>query len=104
MNDDVIVDRNLKEISTTLAKVKDAELIHDFLESILTPTEQDEIAKRWALVKRLAEGEPQRSIAAEFGLSLCKITRGSKELKKQDSAFKRMLGVAGYSISQRIES
>jgi Trp operon repressor len=29
-----------------------------------------------------------------FGMSLCKITRGSREFKKEDSAFKRMFALA----------
>jgi TrpR family trp operon transcriptional repressor len=33
----------------------------------------------------------QRKIAEELGMSLCKITRGSKELQKRDSAFKTVL-------------
>jgi len=33
----------------------------------------------------------QRKIAEELGLSLCKITRGSRELKKEGSAFKALL-------------
>ncbi len=36
-------------------------------------------------------GETQRRVAQELGVSLCKITRGSKELKKPDSPFKAML-------------
>lgn len=100
-HDNALVEENFEELSQTLAKTDDVELIKDFLYSLLTPAEADEIAKRWALVKRLAEGEPQRSIAAEFGMSLCKITRGSRELKKEDSAFKRMLALAGYTIEEK---
>ncbi len=69
----------------------DAALIENFLYSLLTPSEADEMAKRWALVKRLAEGQAQRRIAEELGLSLCKITRGSRELKKDGSAFRILL-------------
>ena len=29
-----------------------------------------------------------------YGLSLCKITRGSKELKKENSPFRRMIELA----------
>ncbi|MBU0937157.1 MAG: trp operon repressor [Spirochaetes bacterium] len=99
--DNVLVEENFDELSRTLARTDDVELIKDFLYSLLTPAEADEIAKRWALVKRLAEGEPQRSIASEFGMSLCKITRGSRELKKDHSAFKRMLELAGYTVPEK---
>lgn len=69
----------------------DAELIEQFFYSLLTPSEADEMAKRWALVKELAKKTPQRKIASNLGLSLCKITRGSRELKKPGSPFRRLL-------------
>lgn len=99
--DQTIVAENLAEMSRALASAQDAELIEGFLFSLFTPSEADEIAKRWALVKDLAEGTPQREIAKELGLSLCKITRGSRELKKAGSPFKRMLEIAGYEVPER---
>jgi len=82
--------RNMREIALALEGA-DANLIENFLYSLFTPSEADEMAKRWALVKRLAEGKPQRKIAEELGLSLCKITRGSRELKKEGAAFRILL-------------
>ncbi len=73
-------------------------LIEEFLYSLFTASEADEIAKRWALVKQIANGRPQREIAKDLGLSLCKITRGSRELKKESSAFKKMLVLAGVEV------
>jgi TrpR family trp operon transcriptional repressor len=92
--DDPAVALNLKELSRTLAATSDAVLIEDFLRSLLTPSETADIAARWALVKALDNKIPQREIAAELGLSLCKITRGSRELKKPDSPFRKMLHIA----------
>jgi TrpR family transcriptional regulator, trp operon repressor len=81
----------MREIAVALGGAKDAELIRRFLQSILTPREREEIAGRWELVKLLSHGESQRHVARRLGMSLCKITRGSRELKKRDSAFKAML-------------
>jgi len=81
----------LWEMSITLARTDDPELIEDFLNSILTPNEQETIAARWELVKLIERGYSQRKIAEVLGLSLCKITRGSRELKKDNSAFARMI-------------
>ena len=81
----------LLEMSTTLAHSDDAELIEEFLFSILTPSEQETIAARWELVKLIDRGVSQRKISEMLGLSLCKITRGSKELKKENSAFASMI-------------
>jgi TrpR family trp operon transcriptional repressor len=81
----------LDQIAGILAKIEDRRLIREFLICILTKYEIKEIAGRWELVKLLYEGKSQRRIAEQLGMSLCKITRGSKELKKQGSAFKTVL-------------
>jgi TrpR family transcriptional regulator, trp operon repressor len=80
-----------RDISRLLAGVKDQDLILQFLEELLTPNEVTELSRRWRLVKLLHEGLPQREIATRLHLSLCKITRGSKELKRPDSAFRQIL-------------
>ncbi|MBF9017681.1 MULTISPECIES: Trp family transcriptional regulator [unclassified Oceanispirochaeta] len=81
----------IKELSAVLAESNDTALIEDFLCSLLTPNEIKEVASRWALVKLITEGMSQRKIAEKLGLSLCKITRGSRELKKENSSFKSMI-------------
>ncbi len=81
----------IDQIAGILAKIEDRKLIRDFLICILTKFEIKEIAGRWELVKLLNNGISQRKIAGQLGMSLCKITRGSKELKKRDSAFKTVL-------------
>ncbi len=83
--------RGIAEIAEVLSRVEDPELIGNFLKSILTRRELAEVDGRWELVKRLARGESQRAIARRLGMSLCKITRGSRELKKRNSAFRRIL-------------
>lgn len=83
--------RALDELAVTLARTDDPELIKEFLKSLLTRYEVGEISTRWALVRLIDEGQSQRSIARDLGLSLCKITRGSRELKKRNSAFQRMV-------------
>jgi TrpR family trp operon transcriptional repressor len=89
--DDPRVNENLSELAATLAATGDSELIESFLRCLLTPAETADIAARWALVKALDKKIPQREIAKNLGLSLCKITRGSRELKKSGSAFRRIL-------------
>ena len=89
--DDPRVDENLKDLADTLSRTKDSALIEDFLRCLLTKAEIADIAGRWALVKSLRQNIPQREIAKDLGVSLCKITRGSRELKKSDSAFTRIM-------------
>ena len=45
-------------------------------------------------MREIDKGTTQREIARKYGMSLCKITRGSRELKKPNSAFRRMLDIA----------
>jgi TrpR family trp operon transcriptional repressor len=100
-NDSELISSNISEMARALSSA-DPVLIEEFLYSLFTSSEADEIAKRWALVKQIANGRPQREIAKDLGLSLCKITRGSRELKKESSAFKRMLSLAGVEVPDAI--
>ena len=93
-SDDPAVDENLSELALALADTGDPLLIKDFLRRLLTPSETADIAARWALVKALEQKIPQREIAKTLGLSLCKITRGSKEMKDPSQAFQKMLAAA----------
>ena len=79
------------ELARLLHQAGDAGLVERFLREILTPSEAAGISSRWELVKRLDRGQSQRAIAADLGLSLCKITRGSRELKKPGSALRALL-------------
>jgi TrpR family trp operon transcriptional repressor len=87
------VEENLEELARTIAAIDDPALIESFLRCLLTPAETADIAARWALVKALGGKTPQREIARTLGLSLCKITRGSRELKKPGSAFQKILDI-----------
>lgn len=87
------INQALKELSLALSKADDKELIEEFLRCILTESEIGEVSSRWTLVRRIKDGHTQRGIAKDLGLSLCKITRGSKELKKENSAFKRVIDI-----------
>ncbi len=83
--------KNIKAIAQVLSKIDDQKLIEEFLSSILTKKELEDLSSRWELVKLLDKGISQRKIAKDLHLSLCKITRGSKELKKENSALKRII-------------
>lgn len=92
------INNALTELSTALAGVSDKALLEEFLKCILTESEIGEVTSRWTLVRKIKDGQTQRSIAKELGLSLCKITRGSKELKKDESAFKKVIEIYEQSV------
>jgi len=80
----------MREIAQILAAL-DAGEIESFLGQLLTDTEQEMIRRRWELVRLLHAGVPQRDIAAKLSMSLCKVTRGARELKRPDSLFRKIL-------------
>ncbi|MBQ9206987.1 MAG: transcriptional regulator [Treponema sp.] len=84
----------LREMCNLLSKNNDSSFIYDFFGCLFTPAELADFAKRWLLVREIDKGTTQREIAKKFHISLCKITRGSRELKKNDSAFRKLLNFA----------
>ena len=82
--------KDFQEILTALDKCGNR-LRGEFLRDILTPNELRELCQRWRVIKMLAAGLPQRTIAKTLKTSLCKITRGSRELKKPDSSLLKVL-------------
>jgi len=91
---EIALKESLDEMCNLIAKNNDPKVINDFFECLFTPAELVDFATRWLLVKEIDKGTTQREIAKRFGMSLCKITRGSRELKKPDSAFRRFLEMA----------
>ncbi|MFP4383204.1 MAG: Trp family transcriptional regulator [Spirochaetia bacterium] len=82
---------DIEDIAKLLSEIDDPSLIRNFLNQLLTKAEVERICKRWELVQLLHKGYSQREIAERLGLSLCNITRGSRELKKANSAFMKIL-------------
>ncbi len=85
------VEESLKEVAVALSEMESPDEIRRFLSEICTDSECRDIALRWHLMKMLADGVPQRTISKELGLSLCKITRGSKYMKDETSIFRRFV-------------
>ncbi len=79
-------------VTDVLSSIGSPEEMRQFLNELLTPGELRDIALRWRLLELLAAGVPQRRIAEDLSISLCKITRGSKVLKRRDSVTSRVLG------------
>jgi len=86
---------SIQELAEVLLAIKDRQLMVRFLSEIMTPAEIETFALRWEPVKLLHRGVPQREISKRLGISLCKITRGSRELKKASSAIKTLLNQSG---------
>ena len=79
------------ELENIFARISDHKEMIFFFQEIFTPKEISDLTLRWQLLKELYEGNTQRSIAGKHRISLCKITRGSKVLKREYSTTKKIL-------------
>ena len=86
-----LAEEGLDELIGLIAEENDPVFLKDFFICLFTPAELVDIGKRWLLVKELDKGTTQREIARMFKMSLCRITRGSRELKQEGNAFSKML-------------
>ena len=86
------------EVIQILSKITSKKDMEKFLDEILTENERRDISLRWELMKKIHEGIPQRTIASELGISLCRITRGSRILKSEGSLIGKILNKKIYSI------
>ncbi len=80
-----------EELIGIFTSTTDPKKMEKLFEELLTPHERDSVVLRWHLMKELYQGVSQRTIAANHNISLCKITRGSKILKAQDSYCRKLL-------------
>ena len=80
-----------QELLKVILSIKNLDELDSFFNDIFTPAELDDISMRWKLLNDLHKGVTQRKIAEKYGISLCKITRGSKIFKNADSMVLKVL-------------
>ena len=95
------MDKAYKQLINTFCDINNSEEMRNFLKEILTDKERESIALRWQLMKDLHSGKSQREIAKKYHMSLCKITRGSKILKKENSISKRYIQNSNNPYNER---
>lgn len=81
----------LSDIALALIQLKTDAKVIAFFKELLTPSEIETLSKRWRILKMLSEGRSQRDIAQELRVSLCKVTRGAKILKKDGSVIPKII-------------
>ncbi|MBL7077198.1 MAG: transcriptional regulator [Kiritimatiellae bacterium] len=79
------------QIVDVFSRITDPVQMDRFLGEILTEAERHDLALRWKLMEMLESGMSQREVAAKLGISLCKITRGSRVLKKRSSVCRTLI-------------
>ena len=82
---------DLHELIDIFTRTNNYEQMQKLFEELFTQREKYDFALRWRLMKDLHAGKTQREIAHNLGISLCKITRGSKILKDPESQMNMIL-------------
>lgn len=80
-----------EELIHLLVSIKSPKLMDEFLDDLLTPAEFEDISVRWQIIKLLSKRVPQREISTGLGVSIAKITRGSRELLNKKGGFWKVL-------------
>lgn len=80
-----------KDLLEVLVGIADLELMDAFLHDLLTPGEYSDIITRLQIVRQLDAKVPQREIAQNLGVSISKVTRGSRELLNAHGGFRKIL-------------
>jgi TrpR family transcriptional regulator, trp operon repressor len=79
------------DLIRTISGITEPDKMKKLFYEIFTQNERKDLMLRWKLMKMLKKGIPQRKIAADLGISLCKITRGAKILRDPDSITNRLI-------------
>ena len=75
------------ELASAVVRTGDLKAAKKLLKDILTPSELETVLTRIQLMKLLKAGVPQREIVRRLGISIAKVTHGSRFLQEHKDAF-----------------
>ena len=82
-------EKGKEDLLNIVLSIKDKEELKSFIDDMFTEKEVEDVVQRYLLMDDLYRGKSQRDIARDRSMSLCKITRGSKMLKKKDGFMRK---------------
>lgn len=80
----------LEDLVTFITSVKEKHLA-DVLDDLLSPKEIQEFAERIEILRKLEKWQAQRAIAADLGISVTTVSRGSRVLQYGKQKIKKYL-------------
>ena len=82
-------EKGKEDLPNIVLSIKDKEELKSFIDDMFTEKEVEDVVQRYLLMDDLYRGKSQRDIARDRSMSLCKITRGSKMLKKKEGFMRK---------------
>lgn len=82
---------HFKELCKLLTKIRTEKEARKVLKDILTPREIAALTQRLQIIKLLAKGIPHRKISRKLRVSIAKVTRGSRALRRNHGGFPLLL-------------
>lgn len=83
--------KHLEELYQLFSKIRTKKEAKMLMKDILTPQELESLGERWQLIKLLAKEVPQREVSKKLGISIAKVSRGSRALKYGSGGFNLFL-------------
>ena len=83
--------KDYDDLISVFTSINNEDEMKELFTEIFTPNENKDFTLRWKLLNDLYKQIPQRTIANNLNISLCKITRGSKMLKKDNGIIRKIL-------------
>lgn len=91
-----LLTRARADLALAFSRLQTPEDMERAFVDFFTASELRDLQARWLIFKMLEDGVTQREISRILGVSLCKITRGSRFLKSPKTIVRKMLDeVAG---------
>lgn len=87
------LNESFDDLVSLFARTTGEDEMKNMLSDLFTAAEIKDLTLRWKLLNDLYDHKSQRNIAQDLGISLCKITRGSRILKNPDSYLRRQLSL-----------
>ncbi len=77
----------MKTLRKAIYNLKTEDQVNDFVKSLFTIDEIEELEKRLLIVQMLIQGISQREIASRLKVGIATVSRGATELKKGNFKF-----------------
>ena len=86
-----MISKSEKNLFEAILLIQDLKECKNFFYDLCTPSEIEEISRRWLIVNLLSEKKPYRQIASETGVSTTTVGRVARYMKYGNNGYNKIL-------------